>query len=77
VAVVGADNRVDIRTVKTGDRVGSLWVIEEGLKPGEQVIAEGLQKVKQGEAVSPKPFTQQASGEPPVPSADRPAAHGR
>jgi len=77
VAVVGADNRADIRTVKTGDRVGSLWVIEEGLKPGEQVVAEGVQKVKQGELVSPMPFALKTSGEPPVQSADRPAASGR
>ena len=77
VAVVGADNRADIRTVKTGDRVGSLWVIEEGLKPGEQVVAEGVQKVKQGEPVTPMPFSLKTSGEPPVQSADRPAASGR
>ena len=48
VAVVGPDNRVDIRPVKPGERVGPLWVIDEGLKPGERVVAEGVQKVKQG-----------------------------
>ena len=48
VAVVGPDNKVDIRPVKPGERVGSLWVIDEGLKPGERVVAEGLQKVKEG-----------------------------
>ncbi|MGB6067139.1 MAG: efflux RND transporter periplasmic adaptor subunit [Desulfomonilaceae bacterium] len=56
VAVVGAGNKVDIRSVKPGERYGSLWEIEEGLKPGERVVAEGVQKVKQGMLVNPKPF---------------------
>jgi membrane fusion protein (multidrug efflux system) len=55
-AVVGPDNKVEFRTVKTGERVGPLWVIDEGLKPGERVVAEGLQKVKEGILVKPKPF---------------------
>ena len=56
VAVVGPENKVDIRSVKPGERHGSLWEIEKGLKPGESVIAEGVQKVKQGMPVNPKPF---------------------
>ncbi|HTY20373.1 MAG TPA: efflux RND transporter periplasmic adaptor subunit [Geobacteraceae bacterium] len=56
VAVVDTGNKVDIRTVKLGERYGSLWEIEEGLKPGERVLAEGVQKVKQGMLVNPKPF---------------------
>jgi len=55
-AVVGSDNKVEMRPVKPGERAGSLWVIDEGLKPGERVVAEGLQKVKQGIAVQPRPF---------------------
>jgi membrane fusion protein, multidrug efflux system len=55
VAVVSADNRVAFRNVKVGPRVDGLWVIDEGLKPGERVIVEGLQKVREGAAVSPKP----------------------
>jgi membrane fusion protein, multidrug efflux system len=57
VAVVGPDNKVAIRQVKTGERVGQLWIIEEGLKPGEKVVAEGAQKVRDGMAVNPKPFS--------------------
>jgi membrane fusion protein (multidrug efflux system) len=57
VAVVGADNRVSIRTVRVGDRVGTQWIIEDGLKPGESVVAEGTQKVAQGASVAPKPFS--------------------
>jgi len=44
VAVVNADNTVDIRIVKAGERIGSLWAINEGLQPGDRVIVEGLQK---------------------------------
>jgi membrane fusion protein (multidrug efflux system) len=54
VAVVSADNKVSIRTVKVGDRTGSLWVISDGLKPGEHVIVEGLMKVRDGATVTPK-----------------------
>ncbi|MGA2421717.1 MAG: efflux RND transporter periplasmic adaptor subunit [Candidatus Acidiferrum sp.] len=60
IAVVGADNKVDIRTITAGDRSGSDWVISEGLKPGDRVIAEGVQKVRAGALVNPKPFVAQA-----------------
>jgi membrane fusion protein (multidrug efflux system) len=56
IAVVGANNKVDIRFVKVGDRVGTQWVITDGLKPGERVVAEGIQKVREGMQVNPKPF---------------------
>src|SRR5208282_791531 len=56
VAVVGSDNKVDIRTITVGDRSGTQWVISDGLKPGERVVAEGVQKVRTGALVNPKPF---------------------
>jgi membrane fusion protein (multidrug efflux system) len=56
VAVVGPDNKVELQWVTVGERTGSLWVIEEGLNPGERVIVEGVQKVKAGMPVTPKPF---------------------
>jgi membrane fusion protein (multidrug efflux system) len=56
VAVVGDGEKVEIRNVKTGPRVGSEWVILEGLEPGESVIAEGTQKVRPGVVVSPKAY---------------------
>jgi RND family efflux transporter MFP subunit len=56
IAVVDGENKVSIRTVKVGDRVGNEWLISEGLKPGERVVAEGLQKVRQGAQVNPKSF---------------------
>jgi len=55
VAVVGSDHKVSMRTVKPGATVGTMWVIDEGLKPGEQVVVEGLQKLKEGTVVTPKP----------------------
>ena len=72
VAVVGSDNKVDIRPVKVAERVDNLWVIDEGLKPGERVIAEGVQKIKQGMEVNPKPYgaqPQAAIEAPAVPKA--------
>ena len=54
VAVVGADNKVTIKVVKTGPLDGSLWVIEEGLKPGDRIVVEGLQRVQSGMTVAPK-----------------------
>jgi len=67
VAVVGADNKVDIHPVKVGERIGKDWIVTEGLKPGERVVVEGLQKVRAGITVNPKPFTASA------PAADQPS----
>jgi RND family efflux transporter MFP subunit len=53
VVVVGSGNKASIRPVKTGVRVGQLWVITQGVQSGEQVIAEGIQKVKEGMTVRP------------------------
>jgi membrane fusion protein (multidrug efflux system) len=64
VAVVGPDNKVSIKQVKVGQWFGQLWVIEEGLAPGEKVVAEGTQKVRDGMVVSPKPFEPQAEAKP-------------
>ena len=63
VVVVGANNQASIRPVKTGERVGQMWVITEGVKPGEQVIAEGMQKAKEGGMVRPKQFNVTGQGE--------------
>jgi membrane fusion protein, multidrug efflux system len=57
IAVVGESNKVGIRTVKVGDRIGPLWAIEEGIKPGDRVIVEGAQKVRDGQEVKPMPWT--------------------
>jgi membrane fusion protein, multidrug efflux system len=62
VAVVGPDSKVELRWVKVGERTGSLWVIDKGLKPGERVIVEGIQKVKAGMPVTPKPYQEASPG---------------
>lgn len=54
VAVVGSDNKVNIRSVKVGERVDTMWILESGVKPGELVIVEGLQKVRDGSTVRVK-----------------------
>jgi len=58
VAVLDAANKVSIETVKVGGRAGSMWVIEEGLKPGQRVVVEGIQKAGSGTTVNPKPFVE-------------------
>jgi len=55
LAVIDDSNKVNIRAVKLGDTVGSQRIVTEGVKPGERVIVEGLQKVRQGMLVNPKP----------------------
>jgi membrane fusion protein (multidrug efflux system) len=59
VDVVGGDNKITIRPVKVGDRVGTMWIIQDGLKPGERVIAQGQQTLRAGTTVQPKPFVSQ------------------
>lgn len=63
VVVVGQDNKASIRPVKTGERFGQMWVITDGVQAGEQVIAEGIQKAKEGVTVQPKQFKPATQGE--------------
>ncbi len=56
IAVVDSANKVTIRVATLGDTVGKQWIVRDGVKPGERVIVEGLQKVRTGTAVDPKPF---------------------
>ena len=51
--MVSSENKASIRPVKIGERVGNMWIIKDGVKPGEQVIVEGFQKVKEGTPVTP------------------------
>lgn len=63
VVVVDSNNQASIRPVKTGERVGQMWVITDGVKPGEQVIAEGVQKAREGATVRTKQFNFTGQGE--------------
>jgi membrane fusion protein (multidrug efflux system) len=64
VAVVSGD-KVTFKNVKVGPRVDTLWVIEDGLEPGQQVVAEGLQAIRDGMTVRAKPVaTTGQTGDP-------------
>jgi membrane fusion protein (multidrug efflux system) len=70
VMVAGADNKVEARVIKIGQAVGNKWIITDGLKAGENVIVEGLQKVQPGMVVKPVPFnpTGDSNSASPVPA---------
>jgi membrane fusion protein (multidrug efflux system) len=73
VAVVGTDNKIQFKTVKVGPRVGSLWVITDGLQSGDRVVVDGLQRAREGVTVTPKtaPPSSAGSGTPePAASAE-------
>jgi membrane fusion protein (multidrug efflux system) len=57
VAVVGSDNKVTMRTITPGPTVGQMWVIQNGLEPGEIIMVDGTQKVTTGATVAPRPYT--------------------
>jgi RND family efflux transporter MFP subunit len=57
VAVVGSDNRVSIRPVTMGDRIGAMWEVKEGLKPGDRVVVQGIQKAREGALVTVKEWS--------------------
>lgn len=56
VFTVGPDNKAEMRAIVTGDRVGDGWIVTDGLKPGDKVIVEGVQKVRPGAPVQPEPY---------------------
>jgi RND family efflux transporter MFP subunit len=56
VTVISSDNRAQLRNVEVGPRVGTLWVITSGVKPGERVAAVGAEKTKEGQLVNPTPY---------------------
>ena len=57
VAVVDENNKVSIRPVKMGERIGAMWEVTEGLKPGDKVVVQGLQKAREGATVIAKDWT--------------------
>jgi membrane fusion protein (multidrug efflux system) len=74
VAVVGADGKAEIVPVKMGERVGSLWVVTQGLKEGVNVVVEGVQKVRSGMPVVAKPWTPPGT---PAPATATPQPEGK
>jgi membrane fusion protein, multidrug efflux system len=71
IAVVGADNKISIRPVETGVQSGPLWVVTGNLKPGERVVAEGIQKVRDGAVVNPVPFGSAKTAGSETPAAEK------
>jgi membrane fusion protein (multidrug efflux system) len=63
VLAVGDDNKVLARSIVTSDRVGERWIVEQGLKPGDRVIVEGVQKARPGMVVNPKPYQPENSSD--------------
>ena len=72
VLVVGADDVVALRTIKPGETVGSLVIVAEGVKPGERVIVEGVQKARPGSKVAPKTAPADGTGDAPAAAKARP-----
>ncbi len=70
VAVLGEGNQIHIQPVRVGDRSGDLWIVEEGLHPGQRVVVEGIQKVREGLTVITTNFVAE-----PMPSAPPPLNH--
>jgi membrane fusion protein (multidrug efflux system) len=70
VSIVGADDAVESRTLQMGPRIGGLWMVDQGLKPGDRVILEGAQKVRPGTKVVPKevPAPDDAGAAPVAPT---------
>src|ERR1700733_6812109 len=60
VVVVGVTNNAHLQSVTVGEQIGADWIVESGLKPGDRVVVEGAQKVKEGPLVNPKPFELEA-----------------
>jgi len=78
VMVVKPDNTVEVRNVTTGDLAGSFWIITSGLKPGERVVVEGIQKCQEGMLVTPQPYVMPMNEQLPptnLPAASAPSTN--
>ncbi len=60
--IVDAQNKAHVRTVTVGDQVGDLWIVEDGLHPGDRIVVEGAQKARDGATVNPQPYAPQRPG---------------
>lgn len=78
IAVVGSDDKAEIRTVQVGEREGKMWVIDSGLHPGDRVVVEGFTRVKSGAQVKPTeaPAEEAAGGPEGTPATTPGAAAG-
>jgi membrane fusion protein (multidrug efflux system) len=77
VAVVGSDDKAEIRTVQAAERVGAMWVIDSGLHPGDRVVIEGFTRVKSGATVKPTEAPPEPEGTPATTPGAGSAAGGK
>jgi len=75
VAVVDQNNKVSIRPVKMGERIGAFWEVTDGLKPGDKVVVQGLQKAREGSTVSVKEWTPPTDQMAAATSTSSPSGH--
>jgi membrane fusion protein (multidrug efflux system) len=68
VVVVGQGDKIETRKVTPGQKVGNLWIIQDGLKPGERVVVEGFQRLRDGMVIVPKPVAAPAPAASPAPA---------
>src|SRR5438105_1981649 len=73
VVVVDQDNKAHIRPVKMGERIGAMWEVTDGLKPGERVVVQGLQKTREGAQVAVKDWMPPADAL--ISKSDQPKGH--
>jgi membrane fusion protein (multidrug efflux system) len=66
IATVDQDNKVHIKTVQVGEQIGTNWLIETGITANDRVVAEGVQKIKEGAVVDPQPFAASQADPPPA-----------
>jgi len=78
IVVIGPDNKAHFRPVKVGDRVGPNWIVTEGVKPGEKVVVEGIERLQMAAAAMPQLAKEgiPVKAEPYVPAAAAPAGGG-
>jgi membrane fusion protein (multidrug efflux system) len=76
--VIGPGNKIEQRPVTLGERVGTLWIVQSGLQPGERIVVDGLQKAPPGATVAPTMISEAQLDQPPLPAtAPPPAAAGQ
>ena len=68
MVTVTPENKIETRKVKPGAKVGSNWIIDEGLKDGDVVVAEGIQRLRDGMTVVPKPVAAATPAAPATPA---------
>jgi membrane fusion protein, multidrug efflux system len=68
VLIVDAQNKVEVRNVKLGDATGDSWIVTDGLKAGERIVVEGLQKARPGAVVKPVGAAVPPAAGPPAPA---------